>query len=192
MANNPEIPEIFKTYPFLNLLHDNAQGTKQADSTSFWQNFLMIYFPGAEQFLYYWGTHPDESLRKADGVIKKYSTSQHTALLIIYIESKRDDVNMKVVEQQAVIAMSLAIEQHRLSGIYALTTIGSKFRFWFMRARDTTLIPLHGYAVGNKWEYIEIRTEAGIKEFEASVNLIKSETPVMEPTTLPSQSGQPQ
>jgi len=116
MAN---IPEIFKTIPLLDLLHESAQEDKEADSTSFWQNFFPIHFPIREHY-FHWEISPDKTQRRADGITKKYDPSHHTALPILYIESKRDVGNMGEVEEQARDAMSHAIDHLGLSGVHAV------------------------------------------------------------------------
>lgn len=183
-----DLPKIFLDHPALVMLHKGAQNSIEASTAKFWQNFLPYHFSPTDNYLYHWESPADNSLRRVDGLIEKYDGGHDTALPVLFIEFKRDHGDIKEVENQAKNAMKLKIEDLGLTGLYALTTLGTNFRFWQMGKCDEEMTPLDGFqAVGVRWAYLEICSQDGTAAFDKNIDFVKTERPMMIAPTLKSQ-----
>ncbi|KAI0096344.1 hypothetical protein GGR51DRAFT_567292 [Nemania sp. FL0031] len=94
------------------------------DAPASWGNkFIVVYeFP------------PNNPLTWVDIVVREYSQDHNILTSIVFTERKKLKDSRREVEEQADDAARLAIEQNNLAGVYAMTTVGTGFRIWYMSA----------------------------------------------------------
>ncbi|KAJ9129989.1 hypothetical protein NKR23_g12392 [Pleurostoma richardsiae] len=166
----------------------NAAGARhEFPSSSFWQVILQRTF-WEDHFIVICEQPPDNSLRRVDIVVRFYNEDDDTLLSIIFHEAKGPNGNAKEVEEQAYGAATLAIARDRLTGVYAITTIGTRFRAWYLGPGDQALKALYGLDEGQtRRRYVDIGSEEG-HEFHKAVDLIKANPPQRLAPVVPSQS----
>ncbi len=148
--------------------------------SAFWQVWLQRVI-ASEPYLYSIAcdSSPDESLRRVDGVVKRYDPSHHRTLsAMLWVECESPRGSARDAENQALDAAIRCIQADNLLWIYAMTTVGVTFRAWFMEKRGNKLFPLHGTEVtGDRSQYIDADSEdASI--LRDCIELVKDQKPL--------------
>lgn len=185
-------PPPVELTPVLQLLCEQAQHDIEYKASLFWQAFLQHAFPLGENYIVGCEQAPDRqaSRARADIVVLRYDPSHHTLSSMIIMEAKRQGTpQLKELETQARRGALAAIEEEKLTAIYAMTTWGTRFRLWVVDYGNRNLVPLHGYdSRGSREDYIDVRSpKSGV--LNQAIKFIKGEPPIRNPSIVPSQIG---
>ncbi|KAK5629114.1 hypothetical protein RRF57_004829 [Xylaria bambusicola] len=165
----------------LRKLYQDAVDSIEYKSSAFWQIWLQRAF-WEDNFIVVCEFPPDNSLRRVDIVVREYNQDHNTLTSIVYTESKKPNGSRREVEEQAADAARLAIEHDNLAGVYAMTTVGTRFRIWYMSAEAQVLEPLD-----ETDEYIDADSEYASRIW-GTIEFIKGEPPLRIAPVLPSQA----
>ncbi|RYO92539.1 hypothetical protein DL764_008122 [Monosporascus ibericus] len=170
----------------LRKLYEDAGADIEYKSSAFWQVFLQRAFY-EDFYIVVCEFPPDSSRRRVDIVVRRYDQNQHTLSSFMFHECKRPGGSLKAVEEQALDAAKLAIERDNLTGVYALTTVGTRFRSWFVNVDDLKLAPLHGLETfADRQQYIDVDDPNAI-ELSRTIGTVKQNPPLRRAGVLPSQ-----
>jgi hypothetical protein len=174
----------------LRKLYEDASGPTECHPSAFWQVFLQMAFPFSEGYIVVCEFPPARgSRRRVDTVVRYYDADYNTLTSFKYTESKRDGGSAQEVEAQARDAAKTAISADRLTGVYAMTTIGTKFRVWYMDSQTERLTALQGRQVfGERSEYVDADSHQASELWEV-IRLVKTSHPSRVPEGLEEQGG---
>ncbi len=127
----------------LRKLYQDARINMEYNSSAFWQVYLQSAFYESG-YIVVCEFPTGRSKRRVDIVVRSYDENEHTLSSFLFHECKRPDGNPTQVGNQARSAARLAIERDRLGGVYVMTTIGTRFRSWYMEADKDDLFAMHG------------------------------------------------
>ncbi|KAL1864062.1 hypothetical protein VTK73DRAFT_6191 [Phialemonium thermophilum] len=169
-----------------------AGATNEYTSSAFWQVLLQKVFY-EDQYIVVCEFPPNESLRRVDIVVRKFDEDNNTLSSIIFHEVKGRDGNAKMVETQALGAAKLAMERYMLSTVYTVTTIGTRFRVWFVSANEGILQPLTppDVEVGSRKQYVEVDSTRG-GSLREMFDLLKRTHRWRQPLFCPASSSNPE
>ncbi|KAI1354121.1 hypothetical protein F5Y01DRAFT_321805 [Xylaria sp. FL0043] len=174
----------------LRKLYENARTQDiEYSSSAFWQAYLQTqFYPGNNHAVVCEYAPGEESRRRIDITVLQYDSSNHTITRLILIEAKRPGGTAAEVERQARRGARIAMENEHLSGLYAITTIGTAFRTWVTDHQSPELSPLHGERPrGERAAYTDADSAEAFT-LEADIQFIKGEdTPLRVAPTVPSQ-----
>lgn len=170
----------------LSKLYRDTEHNIEHKSSAFWQVYLQRASYNNSNFIVITESPPDDSLRRVDIFVKRYDEGHDTLNALILIECKRPRGSAKDVEYQVAEAARRCMETHNLSSMYAITTIGVRFRVWKI-TDDLVLRPFFGRdTLASKKEYIYTESEEGYFLVWV-VEHIKENFPLAKAPTVPSQ-----
>lgn len=107
---------------------------------------------------------------------------------MLRVECKRPGGSIQEVEAQALDAAQRCTQAEDNLFIYTMTTVGVSFRVWFYEKEGSALIPLHGDPTNADWpQYIDADSgHAWV--LPSCMEMVKSELPLRDAPTAPSQS----
>lgn len=164
----------------LRYLYQDAVADIEYKSSAFWQVFLQTAFPLDEGFIVVCEFPPDQSRRRVDIVVRYYDGMHHTLASFLFTECKKPGgtTQAQEVEAQARQAAETAIETDHLTIIYAMTTIGTAFRIWFMESGTGELNPFHGDGgFGDRSQYIDADSPESVGLWDA-IRVVKGNRPL--------------
>ena len=173
-------PSIVPEWGVLRLLYQQAQNIDYEYASSvFWQVWLQTMFM-EDDWIVVCEFPPDKSLRRCDIVVRKYDPDNHTLSSFVYIEVKKPDGDLRGVKKQALDAAQRAIETDRLTGVYVMATIGTRFISWYV---DSDADQLRDLDFGH---YVDADSPEA-RCLVTTVETIKSSPPLRIAPVLPSQ-----
>jgi hypothetical protein len=188
MSDEPLLPlkhVLRKLYNDAN--HDEARN--EYISSAFWQVFLQRAFY-EDEYIVICEYPPNNSRRRVDIVVRRFVENEDTLSSVVFHEAKGPDGSARTVEDQVLDAATRAMERDQLHGIYAITTIGTGFRAWYVEAKEhpflTSISGPENRPAATRAEYIDIDSEEGFELLHA-IGVIKSDPPLRKAPVVPSQ-----
>ncbi|RSL56368.1 hypothetical protein CEP51_014404 [Fusarium floridanum] len=151
-------------------------------SVKFWSLWLQYEGFPERDWLVTTEQPPDgsESLRRVDIVIDKYDPNEDTLSSVVWVEAKKPGGDYNTVYLQGLDAGQRAIDYDGLYGVYVVTTVGTAFCMWYLKAGRKQLTPLNGPG------YIDADSEESHVMIEG-IAAIKGSPPFRVAPTIPSQ-----
>jgi hypothetical protein len=172
----------------LRYLYDDARIDIEYKSSEFWQHYLGKEFGDTQLYSVTCEVPPDGSRRRVGMVVKRYDVHHDTMTAILWVEFKQPGGSIQEVEAQALDAAQRYIQTEDSLFIYTMTIVGVSFRVWFYKKEGSTLIPLHGDPTNaDGSQYIDADSEHAWV-LPSCIEMVKSELPLRDPPTVPSQS----
>ncbi|KAM3498600.1 hypothetical protein MY10362_008090 [Beauveria mimosiformis] len=166
----------------------------EAYSIRFWNPRLNRDFPMHEG----WVVAPEQPVHKnqtngkqrMDTFVEWFDDNQDIHIGLLLHEAKREGQPIKALEEQAISYAIPVILERSLQGLYILTTLGTKFRLWYLAAGQTVPQPLfHTDAgLGCKEAYIDAGTHEAAEAYVHFLTQMKGSPKLLRAPTLPSQA----
>ncbi|KAM0744662.1 hypothetical protein ACQRIT_000046 [Beauveria bassiana] len=170
--------------------YNNAQSEDiEYKSSAFWQVILQTWFKLEDNYAVICEYSPDGGRSRTDISVFKYDPNHHTLAILNVIEAKRQGNAPKQAEKDALESALKAIDEYKMTGIYAMTIWGTKFRLWMVAAERRKLEPVDEGEdqLGHRASYIDAASDQA-RCFVDAVNLMKDEPALRRAPILPSQT----
>lgn len=125
--------------------YDDASRNIENSSSAFWFGILRRSFGHSFEINPCYS--PDGSDESVDAAVEKLEGTQEHRIVLLWVECKRQTDTLQDIEEKALEAAVRCLDSQNLASIYAITTMGVRFRMWQVfnhSARLTRLIPWHG------------------------------------------------
>ncbi|KAM3526966.1 hypothetical protein MY4038_006582 [Beauveria bassiana] len=170
--------------------YNNAQSEDiEYKSSAFWQVILQTWFKLEHDYAVICEYSPDGGRSRTDISVFKYDSNHHTLAILNVVEAKRQGNSPKQAEKDALESALKAIDEYKMTGIYAMTIWGTKFRLWMVAAERRKLEPVDEGEdqLGHRASYIDAASDQA-RCFVDAVNLMKDEPALRRAPILPSQT----
>lgn len=130
----------------------------------------------------------DRGRARVDLLIRGLDFNNSTLHFILVGEMKGSYKSPSEVENQVLQRAREAIAAQSLQGIFAFTSLGERFRFWYVSEEDQQLSPFDSeIPAGNLDGYVLLDSHAG-ESIEATCTIIKRDRPLNKAPVVPSQA----
>ncbi|KAK8144714.1 hypothetical protein G3M48_005463 [Beauveria asiatica] len=127
--------------------------------------------------------------QRMDTYVEWFDEDQHLHIGMMLHEAKKEAQSAKELEKQAVSYAKDVISERSLAGLYILTTIGTKFRTWYLASGDDSLRALDGgIGMGSRSLYHDAATTEASDIYAYFVQQVKGDEKLLRAPVLPSQA----